>query len=147
MLDERSKERLVRKFQDMIPEGWEIVPDMHMTINMGDINPNAERFLGFPVRLKAESIAMDDKVIAAGATGFDSQNAQPHITIAVNKKEGGKAFMSNNLTRWDRINRPLQLVGVVEEVPHPIYKTNPQDEFSAQIKKDTIADLEKDKLK
>ncbi len=147
MLDDRSKERLVRKFQSMIPEGWEIVDDMHMTINMGKINDDALKYLGFPVRISAVSIAMDDKVIAAGVTGFDSKNERPHITIAVNKRNGAKAFMSNNLTRWDRINRPLQLVGVVKEVLHPIYNTNPQDDFSKKIKKDMTRDLESDELK
>ena len=117
VLEERSRERLLKKFGEMIPEGWEVVAH-HMTINMGELNPDLERYLGLPVSLNVVSFAQDDKVVAVGVTGFESANAQPHITLAVNRQEGGKPFMSNNLTRWDSINRPLRLVGKVTEVPH-----------------------------
>lgn len=129
VLDERSRERLLRKFQDMIPEGWEVLGDpnkagynpeidhLHMTINMGEINPDLEKYLGMPVSLSIVSFGQDDKVMAVGVTGFDSANAKPHITLAVNRREGGKPFMSNNIERWDNINRPLRVIGKVKEIP------------------------------
>lgn len=121
VLDERSRERLLRKFQDMIPEGWEVIGH-HMTINMGEIDPELERYLGMPVPLNVVSFGQDDKVMAVGVTGFETANSQPHITLAVNRNAGGKPFMSNNLTRWDNINRPLRVVGKVTEVPYGNFK-------------------------
>lgn len=116
VLDDRSRERLLRKFQDMIPEGWEVIAH-HMTINMGEINPELEKYLGMPVHLDVIDFAQDDKVMAVGVTGFETANKKPHITLAVNRQAGGKPFMSNNLTRWDPIKRPLRVVGKVMEVP------------------------------
>ena len=133
VLDERSRERLLKKFGDFIPEGWEIIGDpnkqdydpeidhMHMTINMGEINPELEKYLGLPVPLSVVSFAQDDKVIAVGVTGFQTANTHPHITLAVNRNVGAKPYMSNNLQRWDNIKKPLRVVGKVMEVPHRHY--------------------------
>jgi hypothetical protein len=115
VLDEKSRQRLIERFKSLIPEGYEIIAH-HMTINMGEINPELEKFLGIPVRLSVNDFAMDDKVIAVGVNGFESQNAKPHITLAVNKSTGGRPIMSNNLTDWKKLKRPLLITGKVTEV-------------------------------
>jgi hypothetical protein len=115
VLDENSRERLINRFKNVIPEDWSIIAD-HMTINMGEIDPEHEKYLGLPVRLVVEDIAMDDKVIAVGVSGFKTNNPKAHITLAINKINGGKPMMSNNLRNWERIRRPLSLTGKVTEV-------------------------------
>ena len=117
VLDENSKKRLINRFKSMIPEGWEIIGD-HMTINLGEIDPEYQKYLGLPVRLAVEDIAMDDKVIAVGVSGFKTNNSKAHITLAVNRANGGKPMMSNNLRNWERIRRPLSLTGKVLEIEY-----------------------------
>jgi len=115
VLDENSRERLINRFSGMIPEGWNVIAD-HMTINMGEIDPDFQKYLGLPVRLVVEDIAMDNKVIAVGVSGFKTRNPKAHITLAVNRANGGKPMMSNNLTNWEKIRRPLSLTGKVTEI-------------------------------
>lgn len=115
VLDDKSRERLIERFKSAIPDDWEIIAH-HMTINLGEIDPNFEKYLEMPVRLNVEEFAMDDKVAAVGVSGFESKNAKPHITLAVNRKAGGKPVMSNNLSNWERLKRPLLVTGKVTEV-------------------------------
>lgn len=116
VLDERSKERLMKNFKDLIPEDWEFIAH-HMTINMGEIDSKYERYLGIPLPLKVESFGIDDKVAAVSVSGFPSNNEIPHVTLAVNRKEGGKPVMSNDIEDWYPIKRPIRLIGKVQEVP------------------------------
>ena len=116
VLDERSKKRLISRFNDYIPEGWKVMAD-HLTINLGEIAPEYEKYLGLTIRLSVDSIAEDNNVIALGTSGFESKNEYPHITLAVNVNEGGKPMMSKYLTDWKPIKHPLQITGTVKEVP------------------------------
>jgi hypothetical protein len=117
VLDNSSRFRLIERFKKYIPENFEVVA-YHMTINMGEIDPEYEKYLGMSVKLTVEEIAMDDKVIAVGVSGFYSKNPKPHITLAVNTFEGGKPKMSNNLTNWEKVKRPLTITGKVTEVEY-----------------------------
>jgi len=117
VLNENSRKKLIERFKNVIPENWSVIAN-HMTINMGEIDPEFEKYLGLPIRLQVKDIAMDDKVIAVGVEGFNSHNVKPHITIAVNRKAGGKPMMSNNLIDWKSIGRPLLLTGKVTEVEY-----------------------------
>jgi len=117
VLDDRSRTRLIERFAGQFPEGWDVVAH-HMTINLGEIDPNLVKYLGMPVRLSVNDFAMDDKVMAVGVSGFESHNAKPHITLAVNKMEGGKPVMSNNLTDWKKLKRPLLITGKVTEISY-----------------------------
>ena len=114
VLDESSRQRLLNRFGSYIPEGWEVIAH-HMTINMGEIAPELEQYLGMTVELTVEDIAMDDKVMAVGVGGFHTKNEKPHITLAVNRVNGGKPFMSNKLENWNKV-KPLFLKGKVTEV-------------------------------
>lgn len=116
VLDEPSKQKLINRFKNLIPDEYEIIAH-HMTINMGEIDQEYEKYIGFPVRLKVEDFGIDDKVAAVGVSGFPSKNEKPHITLAVNRKEGGKPVMSNELNNWYNIKKPIHLKGKVEEVP------------------------------
>ena len=115
VLDKNARFRLVERFKKYIPENFEIIAH-HMTINMGEIDPEYAKYLGMSVDLTVEEIAMDDMVVAVGVNGFHSKNTKPHITLAVNTFAGGKPKMSNNLTNWEKVKRPLTITGVVTEV-------------------------------
>lgn len=116
VLNDMTKQRLINRFNSYIPEGWEIIKDMHMTINMGEIDPKYEDKLGLNVGLTVNEIATDDMVVAVGISGFESHNATPHIILAVNRENGGKLSMSNKLTNWQPIKRPMLITGKVLEV-------------------------------
>jgi hypothetical protein len=49
-------------------------------------------------------------------TEVPSVNSKKHITIAVNRKAGGKPFMANKLVVWKPVPKEIHLSGVVEEV-------------------------------
>ena len=117
VLDDSSRQRLIDKFNNIIPEGWDVIAH-HMTINLGEIDPEYEKYLGLPIRLTVNDIAMDDKVIAVGVSGFNTRNPKAHITLAVNRANGGKPVMSNNLTNWERLRRPLSLRGKVTQIEY-----------------------------
>lgn len=121
VLDEQSRNRLINylNIKKIIPDDWEVIAH-HMTINMGELSPDKVKFLGMSVKLQATDIAGDDKVIAVGVSGFESNNSKPHITVAVNRANGGKPVMSNQLTDWKPIKTPLLLSGKVTEVPYKL---------------------------
>ena len=56
VLDDKSRERLIERFKSAIPDDWEIIAH-HMTINLGEIDPNFEKYLEMPVRLNVEEFA------------------------------------------------------------------------------------------
>jgi len=118
VLDDESHAKLLKVFAPMIPEGWENIAH-HMTINMGALdNPDARQDMenDVQVSLKVVDYAMDNLVMAAGVEGYASKNPKPHVTIAVNRAEGGKPYLSNKLTDWKPLGFPLNLTGKVTEV-------------------------------
>lgn len=115
VLDDSSRSKLLEYLGDNIPEGWETIAH-HMTINMGEIDSQYEKYLGMTVTLNVTHIGFSDMAIAVGVEGFPTLNKIPHITVAVNRKEGGKPFMSNKITNWKPVQFSLDLKGKVEEV-------------------------------
>ena len=117
VLDKASRDKLVSRFKDDIPEGWEVIAH-HMTINMGDADGGpAENMVGDEAPLTVKTFAKDDLVMAVGVVSpVPSKNDIKHVTLAVNRKEGGKPFFSNKLKDWNSVTRPLVLKGKVEEV-------------------------------
>lgn len=113
-LTDQSRTELIQKLQHLIPSNWEIIAD-HMTINLGPIKKEFEEYLGKEVKLTAVKVGISDKAIAVEVKGMSTVNQIPHITVAVNKEEGGKPVMSNRITDWQDIE-PFELHGVVEEV-------------------------------
>lgn len=115
VLDEKSRSKLLNFLSSEIPENWETIAH-HMTINLGEIKPDFEKYLGMRVELSVIDLGISDKAIAVKVEGFPTVNKIPHITIAVNRKEGGKPFMSNKITDWKPIKFNSKLTGKVMEV-------------------------------
>jgi hypothetical protein len=115
VLDDASRTKLIQHMQSNIPDGWEVIAH-HMTINMGELKPEFEKYLGMKVNLTVKTVGISDMALAVGVEGFETTNKIPHITVAVNRKEGGKPFMSNKITNWQPVQFALELSGVVEEV-------------------------------
>lgn len=117
VLDEKSKSKLLEKVGQLIPDNW-VIYCHHMTINMGELRPEQKRLVGLKVRLTVDAFGVGEKVLAVKchADGINSDNATPHITIAVDRMAGGKPVMSNQISKWYPINRPLLLTGIVTEV-------------------------------
>ena len=129
LLDETSHKQLLSVFGKMIPEGWKEYAH-HMTLNMGRIDPKYEQDLGKEVELNVINYGLDDKVMAVGVSGYPTNNKIPHVTLAVNTKNGGKPFMSNKLTDWRKIQFSFKLKGVVTE----IMKSQPLQESKKKTK-------------
>lgn len=118
MLDEESRQNLVKRFVHLIPAEWEIVAE-HMTINMGPITkgPVDPSMLNMPAELTVVSVAASDKVMAVGVTSdVPSKNSQKHITLAVNREAGGKPFHSNKLKGWEPLPEQFDLLGTIVEM-------------------------------
>ena len=116
VLDEKSRSKLLGMLGNNIPAGWETIAH-HATINMGEIKPEWEKYLGMTVPIKVTHVGHNDKVMAVGIEmSVPTVNKSPHITIAVNRKEGGKPFMSNEIDKWKTIAFGLELEGKVIEV-------------------------------
>jgi len=115
VLDKKSRQKLI----DMgtMQNGWEPVAH-HMTINMGPLSDPSLK--GRKVKLEVVEAAENDFVVAAKVVILDPtlqvRNRTPHITIAINKKKGGKPEMSKSLEGWVKV-RSIILSGVVEEIP------------------------------
>jgi hypothetical protein len=118
ILDKYSQNILRDTFNNLIPDNWEWIGH-HMTIQLGSLPDDLkERMLGEEVRLKIQSLAIDDKVIAVGVDGYYTKNKIPHITLAVNRADGGKPVMSNyiDVNKWKTYKTGIILTGIVKEV-------------------------------
>lgn len=119
VLSEQSHNLLIELLGELIPRDFEIVAH-HLTLTMGTLKDKS--LIGKTVHLVANKIAKDDKVIAISVCkgGELSTNAIPHITVAVNRKAGGRPYDSNNLREWnplsDYIDLPfINLIGTIQE--------------------------------
>jgi hypothetical protein len=122
VLDDKSRDKLLKIFGEHIPEGWKVFAD-HMTMNLGKIDniPENVQYLGMKnIYLSVNDFAVNDYVLAVGVSvtnaNIKSSNAKPHITVAVNESMGGKPKMSNDLKDWQTFKRPFLLSGTVTEV-------------------------------
>tara|TARA_Y100000004_G_scaffold59266_1_gene65929 strand:+ start:125 stop:1057 length:933 start_codon:yes stop_codon:yes gene_type:complete len=98
----------VKNSNVFIPKGWEVNPH-HMTIDMKSI-PELQ---GDVVPLTAYEIGVSDMTIALKVKGYKVKSGLPHITVAVNRKDGGKPKMSKEIKNWRKI-KPIKLQGVVQ---------------------------------
>ena len=109
------KDWATKYFKFINEDGWDIKCH-HMTIKFGSVPEYLKNSLGTTQTLYITAIACNNFVAAAKVDGFPSENAVPHVTIAVNTRVGGKAVMSNELTGWAPIRLPFNLTGTVEGV-------------------------------
>jgi predicted kinase len=113
VLDDKSQKELLSRFKDSIPEGWKPFAH-HMTIVFGKgLDDKSE--VGKPVILMVKELGKSDKAMAVKVEGYPSANEIPHITLAVNTSEGGKPFMSNQITDWVPVEN-FTVTGIVTEV-------------------------------
>jgi hypothetical protein len=83
---------------------------------MGPLKEESKPLLDQPFDLLVTHIGQTDKVVAVKVESeIKTQNKIPHITIAVNRMEGGKPVMSNDITEWSPIY-PFEVEGKVEEI-------------------------------
>jgi hypothetical protein len=70
------------------------------------------------VILKVVAIGLDEKVLAVKVSGYagKTNNAFPHITIAVNRVEGGKPKDSNAIKNWTPVLNGVTLNGTVQNL-------------------------------
>jgi len=110
--------------QEKIEEKWPEVNPLchHMTINMGsfkqEMNPTLS--LGAELSLIPNSIAFDNKVVAIGVScegvaTINDETSRKHVTVAVNRMNGGKPFSSNKLTDWQPFTASAMKAIVQEE--------------------------------
>lgn len=118
VLNPTEQSKLIAQYRPQIPPGWEVVAH-HMTINMGAAEKGpAANFVNTPFNLQVTKLAQDDRVMAVGVeTECPSANPVKHVTLAVNRQNGGKPFHSNQLN-WAQAQDqpPLNLHGTVQEV-------------------------------
>lgn len=84
-----------------------------MTIAFGKGVENPED-LGKEVSLRVTELGISDMAIAARVEGYQSSNAIPHITLAINPN-GGKPVMSNQIKDWKQI-KPFNISGIVTNI-------------------------------
>jgi hypothetical protein len=132
VLTDESRNKLLSKLADRIPEGWDVVAH-HVTIKMGELPPELKPSIGLPVTLKASGFYVNDKVAAIEAIVPPEirpfvKNKHPHITVAVNRAAGGKPVVSNDLIAKSlqtdeesgtvgRYTTPIDLMGQIQEIP------------------------------
>ena len=116
VLSPAERNRLIDQYRHLIPADWEVSAH-HMTCNMGSaLKGPAAALVGEPFALKIHSFASDNKVMALGVeTPAPSTNTIKHITLAVNRKNGGKPFHSNQLVKWETIPA-FEVHGSIQEV-------------------------------
>lgn len=116
VLTPESRNTLLQNYQDAIPDGWEVFAH-HMTINLGSSETGpAHDLLGQEKELVAVKLGKSEMAIAIEvATQVPSKNAIKHITLAVNRNNGGKPKDSNNIQNWEPTS-PISLKGVVQVV-------------------------------
>lgn len=121
VLDEKSHDELLERFKDKIPEGWKLFAH-HMTIVFGKgLDDDSE--VDKRVTLTVTELGESDMAIAVKVDDYPSTNEIPqwdfikipHITLAVNTSEGGKPFMSNQITDWVPVEN-FTVTGTVTEV-------------------------------
>lgn len=119
VLDEASHKKLKEwageKFKTLKADGWDLLCH-HMTIKMGELPSYLEQDLKSTQTLTVEAYGFDDKVIAVRVSGYFTTNDTPHVTVAVNRANGGKPVMSNKLTKWQPLVSPFKIKGTVQIV-------------------------------
>jgi predicted kinase len=114
LLDKPSHIKLLSETYPIVPpKGWDYLAH-HMTIAFGKgVKDKSE--LGKKVTLRVFKVGISDMAMAVQVDGYPSEKPIPHITIAVNKDEGGKSKDSNDITKWQDI-KPFYITGVVADI-------------------------------
>lgn len=107
-----SHYELLKSMKDEIPDGWKTYAH-HMTMIFGkkkndEVNAYLKLNMGKDVDINAVAIGISDDAMAVKVeSDVPSDNATPHITVAV--PLGGKPFKSNFITNWTSLETPIRL--------------------------------------
>jgi hypothetical protein len=113
VLTEKSRTELLQYVK--IPEGWEVLAH-HMTINMGALKEEYRPLLGQTFDLLVTHLGETDNVMAVKVeTQFKTKNPTPHITVAIDRINGGKPALSNDIKEWVSIY-PFEVEGTLKEI-------------------------------
>ena len=95
--------------------GWKMFCH-HMTIQYPGTPDFIKQYLDTEQTIEVSHVGIDDKVVAVRVIGFHSDNKIPHVTVAVNVRDGGKPVMSNLIKNWVAVTNGLKLKGTVKEL-------------------------------
>ena len=117
VLDRVSREKLLHKFEGVVPKGWTVSCN-HMTINY-DKPLNKGDELGRMVDLVAHTVYGSKEYLAVEVSGYGNQDSsQPaHVTIAEPPRHKQSAEHPPIMFR-EPLDEPIHLRGVVRNVPH-----------------------------
>lgn len=121
VLNKESREYLVNilkvAYPKTIEDGWAIHCH-HMTICLGELTDKS--LIGQEVELTIIGIGKSDLSSAVKVDGYSGvvKNEIPHVTLAVNFKEGGKPQDSNDIKEWFEFYPDKKLIGVIKEVSY-----------------------------
>ena len=116
LLDVVSQKKLKSLFGELIPENWTIKCH-HMIVDSRNECTSIEN-LGKNVNLMLTHFGKNDKACAVRVVGYKDKtnNAFPHVTLAVNESAGGKSKDSNSITEWTPIVKHITLTGTIENL-------------------------------
>lgn len=118
VLDKESEGRIKLMLSSKVPSDWDIKKEYHVTID--PFEPLALDFflLNTGISLTVTDFGKSDKVCAVKVKGcpIETNNAFPHITLAINTKNGGKAKDSNDIKEWKRLDHPFSVKGTLQNL-------------------------------
>lgn len=114
VLDDTSRNSLINQYKSQIPKGWEIIAH-HQTIGFGVVD---ESLMGTPVELKVIAVGLSDKAFAVKVKGYEGKtnNAFPHVTIAINRVNGATPKDSNVIENWTPELNGINLTGTIQNL-------------------------------
>jgi hypothetical protein len=113
VLDPQSRQAILNHLS--IPNDWKVICH-HMTIKMGELPEDLKDKMGQQVTLRVTKLGKSDLALAVGIETSLSQNAIPHITVAINAANGAKPKDSNAITEWTPLEESFNVTGRIEEV-------------------------------
>lgn len=121
-LEEPAKQNLLDYVRNYIgiDSSWKVYCD-HMTIIYNDGSENAQQWaenikgmVGNLTHLIVTHIGISERCVAVKVTGMSSNNANPHITVAV--APGAKPVESNQITNWYTVEDGIGLTAKINVV-------------------------------
>ena len=127
VFDARTVMKLMRKFQQHIPDGWTVwahhVTLTHVSDEREDVQDELDLRLGEHVPVRLVSLGISDEAVALGVTvsGVPCLRALPHLTLAT--APGVGAVKSNAITRWVPLSKQANVAdglikGAITAVPY-----------------------------
>ena len=116
LIEKESRDMLLSRFEDKIPDGWKKIAH-HMTIDPFSRMKDLDK-LGKNVKLKVTEFGISDKACAVKVEGYKGKtnNKFPHVTLAINDKEGAKPKDSNDIKKWEPLNNEFFIDGTIENL-------------------------------